>query len=68
MKIEYEKDEEIKRFAQWLIGFGNHILEHSNTVVSAEIKYEPINPSVMNSEISFENACKMGFTLEKRAG
>jgi len=67
MKIKYEEDEEVKSLALWLIDFGTHLLSHSNLVEDAEITYEP-KEDLLPSPTSYENACRISFSVTKRKG
>lgn len=68
MEIEITKEQEAKNIGKWLIEFGSHILENPNVVIDGTINYEPTGDTLLNSPVSYENACKISFVLVKKAG
>ena len=65
---ELTKEQEAINLGNWLIGFGEHIKNNPQLLVEGTIEYQPIGDTLLNSPISYENACKILFSLTKKAG
>ena len=68
MELEITKEQEAKNLGKWLIEFGTHLLENPGVLIEGNLNYEPTGNTLLNSPVSYENACKLSFVLVKKAG
>lgn len=66
--MEETKKQEAVNLGNWLIGLGEHIRSNPQLLVEGTIEYQPTGNTMLNSPISYENACKFMFSLTKKAG
>ena len=72
-KKEISKEQIAENLGRWLVGFGNHILENPSLLIDGQITCEQIKDDlsysfISHSSLSYKNACKISFTLTKKAG
>ena len=65
-KEELTKEQESINLGNWLISLGEYIKDNPLLIVESTLEYQPIGNILLNSPISYENACKILFSLTKK--